>query len=267
MRYRRLGRTEAIVSEIGITARAWQDLPLEQATEAAAATFAAGVSLVAIDVRDVQPDLEQLVGEVAGIDRPRLTIVSVFASLPAPELLGPAVEAAAVRLGPAGYLDVVAFPTPLTDAHLAALEEVRARGAIRHAGIATSDPQRAVEAIEAGWAEVLVAPLNLPSRLAMRPAIEAATQHDVGVVLAGRVGNGRTLDLALVAEALTTVEGGADRAGRALVAWGLSESGVHCVAAGVRSPEEARLLVSASRAAPLDEAHVRALEAAARDVG
>jgi hypothetical protein len=111
----------------------------------------------------------------------------------------------------------------MSEGHLAALERRRrTRGILRHAGVATSDPQRAIESIEAGWADVLVAPLNLPERLAMRPAIATAAAHDIGVVLAGRVGNGRTLDLAPVAAALAAVGGIEERAGRVLVAWGLS---------------------------------------------
>lgn len=257
MHYRRLGRTEWMVSEVGLTARGLEELAPDEAEAILRSAFEGGVSLVAIDVRDDLPDLEHLVGSVAGSDRSRLTIVSVLSALPPAEAFGPAVEAAGVRLGGDGTLDVIAVPRPLTPGHIEALDELKERGVVRAAGVATSDPALAAEGIEAGWADVLVAPLNLPRRLAMRPAIELAARRDVGVVLAGRVRSGRTLDLAAVAAGPTR------SAARALAGWGLSEPGVHSVAAGPRRVEEMRELIEASSATPLPAEQLRELERAA----
>lgn len=263
MRYRRLGRTELVVSEVGITARALEGLSPEVAGATLQAAIAAGVTLIAMDARDSATDLEPMIAEVTGIERPRLTIVAVLDHLPAPDDLAPEVAAIAGRFGDRGYLDVVAFPHAPEAAHLAAIEDLRSRGLVRHTGIATSDADVACAAIEAGAVEVLVAPLNMPRRHLVRPALVTAAAHDVGVVLAGRVASGGSLSDERIAAALDEVSRGHGvSVPRALVAWGLGEPGVGSVAAGATSPAEAADLADASSAVPLPERWVEALRVA-----
>ena len=263
MRYRRLGRTELVVSEVGLTARALEGLAPEVAGATLQAAIAAGVSLIALDARDSSFDLEPLIASVAGIERPRLTIVGVLDHLPAAVDLAPEVAAIAARFGTSGYLDVVAFPQAPTPAHLAALADLRDRRLVRFTGLATSDAETAIAAIEGGNVDVLVAPLNQPGRDRMRSAVQAASAGDLGVVLAGRVTSGGAMSDERLAAALMEVSRGHGvSAAHALVAWGLSEAGVSSVAAGATSPAEAADLAEASATAPLPARWIEALRGA-----
>jgi aryl-alcohol dehydrogenase-like predicted oxidoreductase len=264
MRYRRLGRTEQVVSEVGLTARALDGVAPEVAGATLQAAISAGVTLIAMDARDSASDLEPMISAIAGTDRPRLTIVAVLDHLPSPDDLAPEVAAIAGRFGDRGYVDVVAFPQAPGAAHLAALADLRGRGLAFFAGIATSDDGIARAAIEGGHIDVLVAPLNLPRRASMRGALEAAAASDIGVVLAGRVVTGASFNEGRLAEVLqqTATERGVTAA-QALVAWGLGEPGVGSVAAGATSPAEATEIARASDCAPLPPRWVEALRGVA----
>lgn len=136
MRYRRLGRTELMVSEVGLEVRA----TLAQGAEAAAAALRSaidgGITVFTWDVSDAAEDVEHLLAHTAGLDRGRLTLVAILDQLPPPEELGPQVEAIAARLGETdpGYLDVIALPGVPDAKQLEALEDVRRRGLARFVG-------------------------------------------------------------------------------------------------------------------------------------
>lgn len=140
MRYRRLGQTDLMVSELGLEVRAALAGGPDETEATLRAAIDGGVTVFAWDVSDATEDVEPLVIRAAGVDRGRLTLVAALDFLPAPEEIGPQVEAIAARLeegsGLEGYLDVVALPGLPDAAQLAALDEVRRRGILRFAAVA-----------------------------------------------------------------------------------------------------------------------------------
>ena len=137
MRYRRLGDTEQMVSEVGLDVRSALAGGDEAAEVMIRRAIDAGVTVFAWDVSDAAEDLEPLLVRAAGVDRGRLTLVATLDILPAPEAMGPQAEAIASRLaepGAEGYLDVLVLPGLPDAAQQTALDEVRARGVIRFVG-------------------------------------------------------------------------------------------------------------------------------------
>lgn len=135
MLYRRLGRTELMVSETGLHADPLRGMDREQAVAVLRRAFARNVSVVAWSVSDALEDLEPVIAEAAGQDLGRLALVALLDQLPAAEDIGPQIEAVAVRLGDETAVDIVTFPSLPDSDQLAALAEVRARGVLRSAGI------------------------------------------------------------------------------------------------------------------------------------
>lgn len=134
MRYRRLGQTDLMVSELGLEVRAALDGGEDAAQAVLRAAMDGGVTVFAWDVSDATEDVEPLIARTAEVDRGRLTLVAVLDHLPEPEAIGPQVEAIASRLaepGAEGYVDVIALPGVPDAAQLAALDEVRRRGIAR----------------------------------------------------------------------------------------------------------------------------------------
>ena len=126
MRYRRLGETDLMVSEVGLDARVLLRSDPETAAATVRAAIALGVTVAAWSVSDATEDIEPLLARAAGTDRGRLTLIAVLDHVPAPEAIGPQVEAIAGRLESA--VDIVAFPGPIDDARRAAFEEARRQG-------------------------------------------------------------------------------------------------------------------------------------------
>jgi len=158
VRYRRLGSTELMVSELGLEVRALLDDGEEAAEAALRSAIDDGVTVFAWDVSDALEDVEPLIVRAAGVDRGRLTLVAVLDVLPPPEAIGPQVEAIATRLDEPtaeGYLDVIAFPAIPDAAQLDALAEVRARGIVRFVGYAADTDVEAPAELPTG-VDVLV---------------------------------------------------------------------------------------------------------------
>lgn len=166
-----------MVSEVGLEVRAALEAGEEAAEATLRAAIDAGVTVFAWDVSDVSEDVEPLVIRAAGVDRGRLTLVAVLDILPAPQDIGPQVEAIATRLDEStaeGYLDVIAFPRVPDAAQLSALAEVRRRGIARFVGYAADTDA--------------VAPAELPAGLdvLVLGGTPASDRVDVGVI--GRAG-------------------------------------------------------------------------------
>ena len=177
MRYRRLGATELMVSEVGLDARALLGSDAATAEATLRAAIALGVTVVAWDVSDALEDVEPLIASGAGTDRGRLTLVATLDYVPAAEDLGPQVEAIASRLG--STVDVVAFPGALDASQAAAFEAAREQGTVRFA--AKASPGRidaggglilpvetlsdAAWALATGEAACVVAPVAAPGDL------------------------------------------------------------------------------------------------------
>lgn len=188
MRYRRLGRTEWMVSEVGINLRVLEDLDEVAAGAAFGAAIASGVTLVLVDVREHEGSVESLVGRVMPVERPRLAVISRFERLAEPSTFAAQLQAAGARLAKEGFLDIALFTVVPSPEQRAILDELSVTRMVRAWGIDTADPALAVQAFEAG-ARVLVAPADASEAL-----LAAAAAADIGLVIHG--------DAATIAETL-----------------------------------------------------------------
>jgi len=153
VRYRRLGQTEQMVSEVGLDVRAILAGSGDAAEAALRSAIDHGITLFTWDVSDAAEDVEALIIRAAGVDRGRLLLVAVLDFLPKPEDIGPQVEAIASRLDEAsadGYLDVIAFPGLPDAAQLEALAEVRRRGVARFVAYAGEGDRELPAALPTG---------------------------------------------------------------------------------------------------------------------
>jgi hypothetical protein len=134
VRYRRLGETDLMVSELGLDVRPLEGVDEAIAIETLRAAILSGITVFAWDVSDAATDLEPLVALAAGVDRGRLTAVAVLDHVPEPDAIGPQIEAIASRLadgeGSEGRVEIMAFPGELGTAQLAAFEDAQARGIV-----------------------------------------------------------------------------------------------------------------------------------------
>ncbi len=176
MRYRRLGRTDLLVSEAALAMRGLARLPEAGAEAAIRTAIEEGVSLVLLDA--AAPDgMPALLARAAGSDRPRLTVVAHLGTVAPDEI---ATRLAAVT-GDLGVVDVAVLSGIPDAAVLAAVEAARAEGVLRFLGIAVGSPETARAAIEVERVDVLVVPAH-------DEAVEAiAASGDRGVVVDGGV--------------------------------------------------------------------------------
>lgn len=181
MRYRRLGRTEWMVSEVGINLRALEGLDEAAAGATFGAAIASGVTLVLVDVREHEGSVEPLVGRVMTSERPRLTVLSRFERMAEAPAFAAQLLAAGARLGKEGFLDIALFTQIPDPAQRAVLDELAGTRMVRAWGIETADVALATQAFEAG-ARVLVAPAD-----AGEPLLVAAQATDAGLVVKGDV--------------------------------------------------------------------------------
>lgn len=178
MRYRRLGRTEWMVSEVGLALRALEGLDEAVAGAALGAAIASGVTLVLVDVREHEGGVEPLVGRVTTVERPRLVVVSRFERLAEPSTFAAQLQAAGRRLSKDGYLDVALFTQLPDSTQCAVLEAMIASKVVRAWGIETANASVAARAFKAG-ARVLVTPG------AAEPLLAAAAAEGAGVIVEG----------------------------------------------------------------------------------
>ena len=244
MRYRKLGRSELMVGEVGVGAAA---LAASHAggADAIRAALDAGVNLVEVAVAD-ERQLAVVADAIDGVHG-RLVLIGTGGAGEAP------VEAALERLG-ADRFDCYLLDDPA--AEIAAVEAMALSGLTRAVGLATDRPETALAAIDGGGVDVVQLPFNL-----LAPDIEAvlraAAVAGVGVIgcsplAGGRLGAG--VDGAL-AEALGfLLHGEPSTLPQAAIAWALSEPRLAAVIAGPRSAVQATEDAEASTVAPLPEA-------------
>ena len=205
MRYRRLGRTEWMVSEVGLALRALEGLDEAVAGAALGAAIASGVTLVLVDVREHEGSVEPLIGRVTTSERPRLVVVSRFERIAEAPTFAAQLQAAGGRLSNEGYLDVALFPQVPDPAQCTILDALAATRTVRAWGIETADASIAARAFEAG-ARVLVAPAG-----ASEPLLTTAAEANAGVIVQGDPASiGSTLAdtrvASVVAEAMAAAE-------------------------------------------------------------
>lgn len=205
MRYRRLGSTEWMVSEVGLALRALEGLDEAAAGATLGSALASGVTLMLVDAREHEGGIEPLIGRVTTSERPRLVVVTRFERLAEPATFAAQLQAAGTRLSDDGYLDIALFtevPDPLQREILGGLAVT---GTVRAWGIETDEPAFAARAFEAG-ARVLVTPAGVDDAL-----LAAAARANAGVIAGGDADSigGMLADArvaSVVAEATTAAE-------------------------------------------------------------
>lgn len=244
MQYRRLGRTELMVAEVGVGAGS---LPAnaDAAAETVRAALDAGCNLIEFAVDDAAA--ATAIGQAIRRRRPHVLLVATGDGETA------ALEAALERL------DATAVDCYLVDADgagggdgAAALRALRDGDLTRFAGVAASDATEALAAIEGGEADVVQWPYHLGGGGAER-VFAAAAAADVGLLGCSPLAGGELLRGG-VAEALASLCAGAPRTpAQAAIAWALSEPRLAAVVVAARSGEQAAENAEASAVAPLPE--------------
>ena len=179
MRYRRLGSTEWMVSEVGLALRALEGLDEAAAGAALGSALASGVTLALVDVREHEGGVEPLIGRVTTSERPRLVVVSRVERLAEAATFAAQLRAAGARLSNEAYLDVALFTQVPDPAQCAVLDALAATRTVRAWAIETADASVATRAFAAG-ARVLLAPAGATEAL-----LAAAAQADAGVIVEG----------------------------------------------------------------------------------
>ncbi len=241
MQYRRLGRTELMVAEVGLGTGS---LPtdVDAAAETVRAALDAGCNLIEFAVDDAAA--ATAIGQAIRRRRPHVLLVATGDGDAA------ALEAALERLEVTavdGYL-VAADGADST----AALRALRDGELTRFAGVAASDAEEALAAIEGAEADVVQWPYHLGGAGAER-VFAAAAAADIGLLGCSPLAGGELLRGA-VAEALASLCAGAPRTpAQAAIAWALSEPRLAAVVVAARSVEQAVENAEASAVAPLPE--------------
>lgn len=259
MHYRKLGRTEWMVSEVALSARPLASADPAATEETLTAAMAAGVNLLTVDARTDTPELDEMLRRVALRARPHMLLASRLPAGIAAGELAATVEATVERLD-AKYLDVVLLAAAPDSAQLDVLDECRERGLVRAIGLSAlltpsaataSAPEQIALAIAGGRIDVIEVALNLGERGAAG-AVEQAAAAGLGVIAAAPLDGGALLRDEQFAEPLRGATDGPPRTpAQAAIAWALSQPGVTAVAVGAATAERAAENADASRVAPL----------------
>lgn len=238
MQYRRLGRSELMVAEVGAGTGS---LPTdsEAAAETVRAALDAGCNLIEFAVDDASATT----AIAEAIKRRRMhALLVATGSGDLAEL-----EAALERLA------VTSVDLYLVDAgSTALLDALRDGDLARFAGVAATDAAEALAAIEGGAAAVVQWPYHLAAADGER-VFAAAAAADVGLLGCSPLGGGELLRGA-AAEALASLCAGAPRTpAQAAIAWALSEPRLAAAVVAARSGEQATENAEASAVAPLPE--------------
>ncbi len=194
MRYRRLGSTEWMVSEVGLAMRALEGLDEAAAGATLGAALAQGITLLLVDAREHEGGVEAIIGRVTASERPRLVVVSRI-ERPAPDsTLEAQLRAAAARVSDDGYLDVALFNHVPDAGQRAVLDALAESRTVRAWGVETDDEATIAAAVASG-AQVIVS-----SEAVGEAALGVASSGGAGVIIDAGAGTpGARLDDSRVA--------------------------------------------------------------------
>jgi aryl-alcohol dehydrogenase-like predicted oxidoreductase len=290
MRYRMLGRSQLIVSEVGfggwaISGEGWG--PVDEETSVAALRRAIDIGVSFIDTADVygRGHGEEVIARALDGKRHSAVIATKAGLRPgsghdfSPGHVAAALEASLTRLG-TDYVDVLQLHNPtrpaLEDDELwETLRRLKAEGKARAYGASVRSPADGVKAIERGGVDTVQVVFNVVDQSA-REFLDLAARENVGVVarvplasgfLTGKYGVGhrfppgdyrRSWTAATRARGIrgskalepVAAEVGSTRAQTAL-AFVLSYPGVSVTIPGVKTPVQAEENAAASEFAPL----------------
>jgi aryl-alcohol dehydrogenase-like predicted oxidoreductase len=301
MRYRRLGRSKLMTSEVGIGAWAigggWGPVDDEISVAAIQKAMDAGVSFV--DTADVYGDghSEEVIGRALEGNARHRAVIATKAGLKSPSgndfsphHIAAAADASLQRLN-TDYIDILQLHNPtqaaLEDPELwETLRSLKHEGKIRAYGASVQSPRDAVKAIENGEVDTVQVVFNVIDQEA-RVLFETARSRNVGIIarvplasgfLTGkysqdhkfhrtdwraRLGEPRRRLMVRRAQALDLVTEalGSTRA-QAALAFVLSYPDVGVTIPGVKTPEQAQENAAATDHAPLAQPLLRHLEQA-----
>jgi aryl-alcohol dehydrogenase-like predicted oxidoreductase len=301
MRYRRLGRTKLITSEVGFGGWAigggWG--PVDDDTSVAAIRKAVDAGVSFIDTADVYGEGhgEEVIGKALEGNARHRALIATKAGLKSPSghdfspsHIEDALEGSLRRLQ-TEWVDVLQLHNPtraaLEDPGLwETLRRLKAEGKIRAYGASVQSPREAILAIENGDVDTVQVVFNVIDQEA-RELFEAAREHDVAVIarvplasgfLTGkyshdhkfhrtdwraRLGPARRRQMLRRAQALDPVAGGLGSSkAQAALAFVLSYKDVAVTIPGVKTPEQAQENAASSDVAPLPPELLRHLERA-----
>ncbi|HXH21829.1 MAG TPA: aldo/keto reductase [Dehalococcoidia bacterium] len=301
MRYRMLGRSQLMTSEVGFGGWAigggWG--PVDDDTSIAAIRKAIDAGVSFIDTADVYGEGhgEEVIGKALEGNARHRAVIATKAGLKAPSghdfspaHIEKALEGSLRRLG-TDWVDVLQLHNPtraaLEDPELwETLKRLKAEGKIRAYGASVRSPREAVLAIENGDVDTVQVVFNVIDQEA-RELFETARAHRVGVIarvplasgfLTGkyshdhkfhrtdwraRLGPARRRQMLRRAEALDPVARGVGSSkAQAALAFVLSYRDVAVTIPGVKTPEQAEENAASSDVAPLPAELLRYLEQA-----
>jgi aryl-alcohol dehydrogenase-like predicted oxidoreductase len=301
MRYRRLGRSQLMTSEVGLGAWAigggWG--PVDDETSIAALRKAVDLGVSFIDTADVYGEghSEEVIGKALEGNNRHRAVIATKAGLKSPSgndfspaHIVEALEGSMKRLN-TDWVDLLQLHNP-TQAALAdpelweTLRKLKQEGKIRAYGASVQSPRDAIKAIENGDVDTVQVVFNVIDQDA-RAFFETARAHNVGVIarvplasgfLSGKYSHDhkfhrtdwrarlgeprRRLMLRRAAALDPVVEGLGSTRAQAAIAFVLSYPDVAVTIPGVKTPEQADENASASRHAPLSPEHRQHLEQA-----
>ncbi len=258
MQYRRLGRTDLMVAEVGIGTRGLAALEPQAGAEVVRAALDAGANVLELDVSN--SSAVELVA--LAIERRRANVVLIAT--------GDGDDTAARAA--LGRLNTERFDCYLLDLERAAPSEGGAAhlvqlGLARFAGVASTEHAPALDGLLGGEADVVQAPFHLLDASGFEALLRAAEVGDVGLLACSPLAGGllgRRIETTLASSLDFLTHGEARTVAQAAVAWVLTEARLSAVVAGPRTAEQALELIEASRFTPLPvEGAQRALAVAA----
>ncbi len=301
MRYRKLGRSQLMISEVGFGAWAigggWGPVDDEASVAAIRKAVDEGVSF--IDTADVYGEghSEELIGRALEGNARHRAVIATKAGLKSPSgndfspaHIVAALEASLTRLN-TEWVDLLQLHNPtraaLEDPELwETLRRLKAEGKVRAYGASVHSPRDAVLAIKNGDVDTVQVVFNVIDQEA-RGLFETAKAEDVGVIgrvplasgfLTGkyghahkfhrtdwraRLGEPRRRQMLRRAQALDpVVEGLGSTRVQAALAFVLSYQALTVTIPGARTPDQAQENASASDVGPLPEELLRHLERA-----
>ena len=262
MQYRRLGRSELMVGEVGLGVRALAGWDALAASETVRAGLDAGMNVVELAAADAAA--AAAVGQA--IEGRRSQVLLVLTGDGDPDALEQALARLSADHADCYLLDYPPDAADGGDEAWARLDALRERGLTRFPGIAARSPGAALEAVEDGRAEVVQMSYNLMNGADARAALAASATADVGLLacsplVGGRLATEQAGEGAGATAALAALTEGEPRTlAQAAIAWALSEHRVSAVVAGARTAGQATENAEASRMAPLRQADLRRTE-------
>lgn len=259
MQFRRLGRTNLMAAEVGISAAGLTELSPDDGAAVLRAAASSGSNIIEVGTAD-PAQLAAVALALKGL-RPQLLVVG------SGDVSRGVVEQALTALN-LDHFDC--YLAAGSSADLGEAQSLAGAGLARSVGLSTDDATEALSTILDGGIDVIQLPVNaleLRSPIGIDAVLSAARDADVGVLgcspLAGG-GLGGSADESLVARLAFLLDGAPRSVAQAAIAWALSDPRVTAVVARTSRADHAAENAAASALAPLDEVLIERIAEALR---